>query len=241
MPKLSRASTTPIPASQPARVDIKDSTGQWTAETARTQSVPDGYENLPDFLARVDDRGDPDDLLTLIVEVSATGGHGAADKQIKVATATDRPVESITHADERTNIPTGGLAEFVADEERLPKWVTYPRDPSTHPQLTWYGKDELDAEGLSVAAPPVYIQEKIHPQAIIDNLRRDTQANGQAQEPSLFDNFRDDLSLGPAWRAPARSASSLVSKARHSAAEFDPVPGERAEAHEELRGRGPPP
>lgn len=103
------------------------------------------------------------------------------------------PVESITHADERANIPTGELAEFVADDERLPQWVTYPRDPSTHPQLAWHGKDELDAEDLSVAAPPVYIQEKIHPQAIIDNLRRETQANGQAQEPSLFDDFRDDL------------------------------------------------
>jgi type III restriction enzyme len=53
---------------------------------------------LPDFLVRINDRDDPDDPLTLIVEVSATGGHGAEDKQIKVATATDRWVPAInTH------------------------------------------------------------------------------------------------------------------------------------------------
>jgi type III restriction enzyme len=53
---------------------------------------------LPDFLARINHRDDADDPLTLIVEVSATGGHGAEDKQIKVATATDRWVPAInTH------------------------------------------------------------------------------------------------------------------------------------------------
>lgn len=52
---------------------------------------------LPDFLVRVNDRDAPDNLLTLVVEVSATGGHGVADKQIKVATATDRWVPAVNN------------------------------------------------------------------------------------------------------------------------------------------------
>jgi len=49
--------------------------------------------------------------------------------------------------------------------------MLYPRDPSLDPQLVWKGKDEQDAKDLSVPAVPVYIQEKIHPQAIIENVR----------------------------------------------------------------------
>jgi hypothetical protein len=49
--------------------------------------------------------------------------------------------------------------------------VLYPRDPSLDPQLVWKGKDQLDQEPLEVPAVPIYIQEKIHPQALIDDLR----------------------------------------------------------------------
>jgi adenine-specific DNA-methyltransferase len=48
--------------------------------------------------------------------------------------------------------------------------MLYPRDPSLDPQLVWKGKDEQDAQDLSVPVVPIYIQEKIHPQAIIDDL-----------------------------------------------------------------------
>jgi adenine-specific DNA-methyltransferase len=102
-------------------------------------------------------------------------------------------VSAITHADDRTNIPTGELAEFVADDERQPTWLTYPRDPSVSPQLVWVGKDEQDAEDLAVAAPPIYIQEKLHPQVIIENLRRQTSQSVDHEELTLFDDFRDDL------------------------------------------------
>lgn len=102
-------------------------------------------------------------------------------------------VSAITHADDRTNIPTGELAEFVADDERRPTWLTYPRDPSVSPQLVWVGKDEQDAEDLAVAAPPIYIQEKLHPQVIIENLRRQASRNADHEELTLFDDFRDDL------------------------------------------------
>ena len=103
------------------------------------------------------------------------------------------PISALRHGDERTNIPTGELAEFVADDERRPTWITYPRDPSVSPQLVWVGKEEQDTDDLAVPAPPVYIQEKIHPQIIIENLRRTAREDGVEPGLTLFDDFRDDL------------------------------------------------
>ena len=65
--------------------------------------------------------------------------------------------------------------------------MLYPRDPSLDPQLVWKGKDEQDREDLAVPVVPVYIQEKIHPQAIIDALPR-SERTGDAQT-NLFADF----------------------------------------------------
>ena len=83
-----------------------------------------------------------------------------------------KSVESIRHKDKRVNIPTEELRDFVAEEEGTPKTMLYPRDPSLDPQLVWKGKDDQDQEDLAVPVVPIYIQEKIHPQAIIDDLPR---------------------------------------------------------------------
>jgi adenine-specific DNA-methyltransferase len=99
------------------------------------------------------------------------------------------PVESIKHKDTRVNIPTEELRDFVAEEERSPKTVLYPRDPSLDPQLVWKGKDEQDARPLEVPIVPVYIQEKIHPQALIENLRDTAKAGEREPELMLFDDF----------------------------------------------------
>jgi len=96
-------------------------------------------------------------------------------------------VDSIRHKDKRTNIPTEELRDFVADDESAPKTMLYPRDPSLDPQLVWKGKDEQDRVDLSVPIVPIYIQEKIHPQALIDALPRiETSDNDQ---PNLFGDF----------------------------------------------------
>jgi adenine-specific DNA-methyltransferase len=79
-------------------------------------------------------------------------------------------VDSIRHQDRRANIPTEELRDFVEDQETTPTTMLYPRDPSLDPQLVWKGKDEQDREDLAVPVVPIYIQEKIHPQAIIDDL-----------------------------------------------------------------------
>jgi len=107
------------------------------------------------------------------------------------------PITSHMHRDKRANIPTEELRDFIADEERSPRSVLYPRDPSLDPQLVWKGKDEQDRQPLEVPAVPIYIQEKISPQAIIENVR--TQAltlpspggRGTEQQMALFADFNN--------------------------------------------------
>lgn len=99
------------------------------------------------------------------------------------------PVEALKHQDKRVNIPTEELREFVRDEEEAPKTRLYPRDPSLDPQLVWKGKDEQDREDLAVPVVPIYIQEKIHPQALIENLRETAKAGQPEPEQFFFDDF----------------------------------------------------
>jgi adenine-specific DNA-methyltransferase len=98
------------------------------------------------------------------------------------------PVESIKHKkDTRSNIPTREQGGMVADAETAPKKLLYPRDPSLDPQLVWKGKDAEDAEPLEVPAVPIYIQEKIHAQALIEDLR----ARAAVDRPDDFPLFGD--------------------------------------------------
>src|SRR3984885_3166872 len=95
----------------------------------------------------------------------------------------------LRHKDKRANIPTDELRAFVAEDEAQPNTLLYPRDPSLDPQLVWKGKDEQDKSDLAVPIVPIYIQEKLHPRVIIENLR-DTAAAGEPEpELSLFDDF----------------------------------------------------
>ena len=105
-------------------------------------------------------------------------------------------VQSIRHTDKRANIPTEELRDFVAEDEHAPATLRYPRDPSLDPQLVWQGKDEQDAADLAVPAVPIYIQEKIHPQALINDFMAQAgrAGTGVAEEAAgyqlqLFNDF----------------------------------------------------
>ena len=98
------------------------------------------------------------------------------------------PIETTRHKDSRKNIPTEELRDFVEEQEQKPTTVLYPRDPSLDPQLVWKGKDEQDRKDLEVPAVPIYIQEKIHPQAIIEDFRRQA-AKVETAQPDLFGDF----------------------------------------------------
>jgi adenine-specific DNA-methyltransferase len=98
-------------------------------------------------------------------------------------------VEAIKHKDSRINIPTEELRDFVAEDEKAPKSMLYPRDPSLDPQLVWKGKDEQDQAALDVPVVPIYIQEKVHPQALVENLRNTAKAGELEPELTLFSDF----------------------------------------------------
>lgn len=97
-------------------------------------------------------------------------------------------VDAITHEDTRLNIPTADSVSLVSESIKAPINLRYPRDTSLDPQLVWKGKDEQDAEDLIVEAPPIFIQEKIDPRVLIENLRNPS-ANENEPPMSLFDDF----------------------------------------------------
>lgn len=87
--------------------------------------------------------------------------------------------------DKRINIPTADSYELLDEDAARSGILRYERDPSLDPQLVWTGKDAQDAGDLVVDAPPIYIQEKILPQVIIESLRRVV----EQPELRLFDDF----------------------------------------------------
>ena len=99
------------------------------------------------------------------------------------------PIEANVHKDRRTNIPTEELRGFVTDDENKPKKMLYPRDPSLDPQLVWKGKDEQDSKDLEVPAVPIYIQEKIHPKYLIEELRSQSQKDKPESQFNFFSDF----------------------------------------------------
>jgi adenine-specific DNA-methyltransferase len=58
-------------------------------------------------------------------------------------------------------------------------------------QIVWRGKDTQDWSDLVVNPPPIYIQEKVHPKAIIDGLRKEARARAEVKSdaPDLFGDF----------------------------------------------------
>ena len=149
----------------------------------------------------------------------STGASQAASK------ASQKPpigVEDLVHATAtRKNIPTAEHQSVMAEAQRAPRQARYPRAnaqwldalcalheagewaeegrPSLNreldPQLIWRGKDQQDWSDLIVNAPPLYIQEKVKPKALIDDLRRLSQtadnsaASADMQQTELFGDF----------------------------------------------------
>ncbi|MCA0269960.1 MAG: site-specific DNA-methyltransferase [Bacteroidetes bacterium] len=101
-----------------------------------------------------------------------------------------KPVEALTHDDARRHIPTAEAQALLDDRHLAPLAVEIERrNPGQDPQLVWRGKDTADWSDLVVHAPPLYIQEKVHPKALIDDLRQERTPD----QTSLFDLF-DTLS-----------------------------------------------
>ncbi len=116
----------------------------------------------------------------------------------------EKTITTLVHDEaSRRNIPTAEFEALMRPEQQRPVRVAYERrNRDLDPQLIWRGKypdDEMDAElPLTVPAPPLYIQEKVHPKVLIDDLKRETERqrrvkgenNGFAElQPDLFADF----------------------------------------------------
>lgn len=114
-------------------------------------------------------------------------------------------IENYGHSEaKRKNIPTAENQRLVRDEDKAVETLLYPRNPDLDPQLVWRGKDAEDAGPLEVQAAPIYIQEKIHPKAIIADLKRRTAAaQPQSDELNFFHDFNG---LPQGWEADAASS-----------------------------------
>ena len=107
-------------------------------------------------------------------------------------TATGKSVETLRHEeDTRTNIPTAEYQSLVQEEQETPIRVAYQRrNRDLDPQLVWRGKDEQDLDDLVVNVPPLYIQEKVHPKALVEDLLRQSR-NGRESDEHQTDMFAD--------------------------------------------------
>ena len=104
-----------------------------------------------------------------------------------------KKIESLTHEEAtRKNIPTAEYESIMRKGEKSPIEVAYERrNRDLDPQLVWRGKDEQDWSDLVVQAPPLFIQEKIHPKVLVDDLRKLTENRDKTPAPQLdlFANF----------------------------------------------------
>ena len=94
-----------------------------------------------------------------------------------------KKVETLTHDKaSRTNIPTIEYQPVMEDQEQQPVKVRYPRNVDLDPQLVWRGKDEQNWSDLVTYAPPLFIQEKVHPKVLIDDLLRNKGGGGEEKD-----------------------------------------------------------
>jgi adenine-specific DNA-methyltransferase len=104
-------------------------------------------------------------------------------KSMAKKTTSKKSVVTLTHeADKRKNIPTAELQSVLKQEDLKPKPIRYQRNVDLDPQLVWRGKDEQDWSDLVVHAPPLYIQEKVHPKVLIDDLLNRSASDRLARE-----------------------------------------------------------
>ncbi|WP_123103172.1 site-specific DNA-methyltransferase [Acidithiobacillus sulfuriphilus] len=136
-------------------------------------------------------------------------------------------VTTLTHGEAtRKNIPTAEYQSVMKQDEQAPVRIAYARGAAgldeektqrncdLDPQLVWRGKDQQDWSDLVVNAPPLYIQEKIHPKVLIDDLLRRSAADRQGEEQiDLFADFNglpDDNARTEFYQHDAHWANRMI-------------------------------
>ncbi len=105
----------------------------------------------------------------------------------------NKEVDTIRHNDAtRRNLPSAEHQALMHHDEQSPIKVAYKRrNRDLDPQLVWRGKDSQNTSDLTVQAPPLYIQERVHPKVLIDDLMRQSQDNRDAASDAVQEGFAD--------------------------------------------------
>ena len=126
-----------------------------------------------------------------------------------------KTVETLTHDEAtRKNIPTAEYQSVMQKEEQSPVRVAYERrNRDLDPQLVWRGKDEQDWSDLVVHAPPLYIQEKVHPKVLIDDLlRADTASASTKPGSSRPISSPTSTASRTAWTRPSSTSTTRTGR-----------------------------
>jgi len=115
-----------------------------------------------------------------------------------------KTIATLKHKEaKRANIPTAEYQSVMQAEDKAPVKVHYPRgdkglteekearNRDLDPQLVWRGKDQQDWSDLVVNAPPLYIQEKVKPKVLIDDLLKESSRGEAQQSGGMADLFAD--------------------------------------------------
>lgn len=128
-----------------------------------------------------------------------------------------KSVETLTHEEaSRKNIPTAEYRSVMQKEEQSPVRVAYERrNRDLDPQLVWRGKDQQDWSDLVVHAPPLYIQEKVQPKVLIDDLLKRSRRDEQAEERQVdlfadFDGLPDEGARTEFYQHDANWANRMI-------------------------------
>ena len=104
-----------------------------------------------------------------------------------------KSVETLKHDEaRRSNLPSAEHQPLMRDEEQSAVRVAYERrNRDLDPQLVWRGKDEQDSADLEVNVPPLYIQERVHPKVLVDDLMRQSAKRRESEDEGRQQGFAD--------------------------------------------------
>ncbi|MCY3711422.1 MAG: DNA methyltransferase [Caldilineaceae bacterium] len=104
-----------------------------------------------------------------------------------------KTVDTIRHEDAtRKNLPSAEHQPLMQEEDQSPLRVAYERrNRDLDPQLVWRGKDQQDWSDLVVNVPPLYIQERVHPKVLVDDLMQQSEQARRAQDDNIQPGFAD--------------------------------------------------
>ncbi len=105
---------------------------------------------------------------------------------------TSKGVDNLKYEDaSRRNIPTVEYQSLIQENERVYTLAYERRNKDLDPQLVWRGKNVTDWSDLIVQAPPLYIQEKVQPKVLIDELMRQSKEQDYESGKIMADLYAD--------------------------------------------------